>query len=180
MWFVGTMLLACTNSGLGRDSDDVRRPLEPSPPPAVTEGCPYEGMWDLLDVQCGAFPFDDWFATYTSAELDVVATGGACDVRRELIADGCREVEQMTWAFNQENQADVRSDGVTACTPGGCAFPVAGTCVRGARSDTDDTLGVEFDEETGQLRVTDTPPDGTFVAGAVGCTLDVVTIWERR
>ena len=172
--------LGCSNSGLGRD--DATNPPDTEDP--LVGECPWVGTWDLVDVRCASFPYDDWFASYSSARLDISASeSGGCSVARVLILDpGCRETERMTWRSNEEGtEVQVSSDGVSSCTPSGCGFPTVGICEPGARDGTTDTLEISVDDASGLLTLVDDLPDGTFVDGAPPpCTLEVVTDWALR
>lgn len=161
----------CANSGLGP-------PATTDSGPATAPVCPLVGSWELQDVRCGAFPFDDWFSVFDNAQLMVSGVAGGCEVSRVVASAQCRETERMRWVVDETGGVDVQSEGVISCAPAGCSFPELGTCEEKVRADTEDELHAELDG-SGLLELTDRQPDGTLVSGAVGCKLDVVTIWAR-
>lgn len=173
--------LGCSNSGLGRTTPTPTADSG-STTSTTPSACPIPGTWDLVRVDCSSFAFDDWFDMYESARLDVVDAidGRGCDVSRIIQGETCRETERMRWEFDASGTVTVSSDGVTTCAPSGCSFPMVGTCTDGARKGTNDSLQAIVFDDRGELELTDEQPGGTFVAGALGCKLDVVTVWARR
>lgn len=179
MWALLLAVSGCSNSGLGRELPDSG---DSGSTPGTVTACPWVGTWDLVDVRCGSFPFPDWYDIFESARLDVslAAGGSSCEVRRVLVGASCRETERMRWGVGESGVVTVASDGVISCAPAGCSYPTIGTCPEGARAKSTDSLDWRVDPKTSELELTDAQPDGTFVAGAAGCKLDVVTTWARR
>lgn len=177
-------LTACSNSGLGK---------KPTGDTAVPEAsfCPWVGTWELNAVECGGFPYDDWYLDYESAKLRIEDDGATgCDVELVLIGAECRETEAMRWLVPEELlgltettttetvaavDVDVEYDGISKCNPDECVFGPGdqSACLVGDRAGGNDVWSVEL--VGGDLEVTDSDINGGHLRDtAAGCPLDVV------
>jgi hypothetical protein len=182
-----TMLSACTNSGLG-----VNNTADTGP---TTVDCPWEGTWELTIVECGSFPYSDWFPTYTDSTLEIsTASDGGCNAVFTWSGSECAEEEQ--WKItpdypelteNQETSTvfwfgdtTVSYQGISNCSPDACLFDmkdmdvVDQPCEEGDRV-VSQKVNVNTDIDN-QLEI-----KGLFGdPGRTDCPLDLNTVWVKK
>ena len=179
-----SMLVACTNSGLGRESTGDTGP-------DIVE-CPWVGDWDLTTMKCGgSFDYNGWFDSYPNASMQVSnGVGGGCVAQFTWSSDTCTETESWTLEPQYPEESTVQWDGsthwvnegVTTCDPAACEFDgsavgaTESACAEGDRSNP--TVVVVSVDATvdGQLTIGGLLGDGD----RGNCSLDPTSTWVRR
>ena len=154
---------ACTNSGLGLDTD----------PDTDTEPaeCAWPGTWTLTDTTCGSFPsFSDWTTTHSGAEMVLTAAAeGGCDVDVTVEGPTCARTEAWWMGEPADDDVAVTFHGITTCTPDACVFDGEDPCAVGALAG---AVTARIDDTTGDLVAV-----GLLVETAPDCPLEFGTVW---
>lgn len=179
-----SMLMACTNSGLGKTSTGD----------TGVEPCPWEGEWEMTSVRCGTIPdeYEKWTNAYADSVM-VITTGadGICEVEFTWSAAKCAEKEEWTLDPDYPEQSTVQwngdtlwvNQGVTECSPPSCTFDTSGMsdvahepCAEGNRENAQ-TFTVKVDSSIdGQLEIEDLFSD----TERSDCPLGLQTTWVKQ
>ncbi len=170
--------VACSNSGL---NDLGHPPLSDDAGPDVTDTAPealqtcvWVGVWELTAVNCGSFPFDEWYEVFDTTVMSLTHDpAGGCAVAFTWSGETCQESEQWQMADPVGTSVETTYLGVDDCSPADCTFANGDdACVIGDRTGTD-TLTI--DDSSGDLQVV-----GALAHGAPQCVLDLITTWSLQ
>jgi len=179
-----TALLACTNSGLGKNPTGDTGP--------DVADCPWEGEWELSSVKCGSgLDYDKWFDSYADNTMEIsAAEGGGCDVEFTWSAAKCAEKEQWLFTPKYPEESTVQwsgetewiNQGISECSPASCSFDTTAVgvgdspCSEGDREKIE-VLKVYVDMSVdNQITVEDLFDD----ADRADCPLGLVTTWVKK
>lgn len=188
-WFPALLLASCTNSGLGLVQTADTGPL--------TVGCPWEGDWELVVVECSSFPYNEkWDSVYDNVTMSIEADGdNGCAVDFSWSAATCSETESWRidpvipdftededpdeWSF--DGKAEVTYGGIDSCDPAGCDFDQgdmsfsSDTCSEGDRDGLSADIEID-DSKDDQLTIEGLLDD----PGRHDCVLGLKTTWTRK
>lgn len=177
MW-VTFLLFACSNSGLNTvdagttGSGDTG--VTGDTAPTAVETCPWVGVWELTEVNCGSFPYDDWWDVYTTTVMSMThSPDGGCAVSFTWSGEYCQESESWHLAEPTGTSVEATYNGIDDCSPADCTF--AGSDDACALGDRTGSETITIDDSTGDLTVV-----GPLGHGAPSCVLDLITTWTAQ
>jgi hypothetical protein len=166
-------LVACSNSGLGETESGTTGDTGAT----AAADCPWVGTWALDEVNCGTFSYDAWFDDHERATLEVSQSDdGGCDVEVTIEGDSCERDEDWHFGPPVGISVVVTFEGILDCRPNNCVFGPSDPdeCSPGDLADDPQALTIDTVSDTSILAT------GLLAPTAQGCTLDVVTAWNRE